>query len=181
MVQFPKIPGVNFSTRIHKAYRADYGPQWKSGIVTLEPPKIGKAFPMLVAQVDADGNETAGLKMPELAVPLATHTGWNLFNEKAGPTDELSSMQGSYIPFPRTRAERERSGDPRLSIDERYHDRDQYLGMVSREAVKLIEQGYLLDRDLPAILKQAGERWDYVKINESTASRPGSSVGRAQP
>ena len=74
-VQFPKIPGVTFSTRIHKAYRADYGPQWKSGIVTREPPQIGKAFPMLVSQVDRDGNEVAGLKMPELAVALATYAG----------------------------------------------------------------------------------------------------------
>ncbi|MBI3698112.1 MAG: hypothetical protein HY238_25165 [Acidobacteria bacterium] len=170
-VQFPKIPGVNFSTRIHKAYRADYGPQWKSGIVTLEPPKIGKAFPMLVSQVDRDGNETGGLKMPEVAVPLATYTGWNLFNEKSGPTDEISSMVGSYIPFPRTRAERERTRDPRQSIEERYQSREQYLGLVSGAALRLIEQGYLLDRDLPAILKQAAERWDWT-----TQQRPATAV-----
>lgn len=180
-VQFPKIPGVNYSTRIHKAYRADYGPQWKSGIVTIEPPKIGRAFPMLVSQVDLDGNETGGLKMPELAVPLATYAGWNLFNGKAGPADEISSMQGSYIPFPRTRAERERKGDPRRSIEERYHGREQYIGLVSKAALNLIEQGYLLDRDLPAILKQAAERWEYATMAESSISRPGSSVGRAQP
>ncbi len=180
-LQFPKIPGANFSSRLHKAYRADYGPQWKSGVVTLEPPKIGKAFPMLVAQVDADGNETAGLKMPELAVPLATYAGWNLFNGKAGPTDEISSMQGSYIPFPPTRAARARTGDPRRSIEERYHDREQYLGLISTAALKLIEQGYLLDRDLPAILKQAAGRWDYATMSGVSTSRPGSSVGRAQP
>ncbi len=161
-VDFPKIPGVVYSTRIHKAYRADYGPQWKSGVVTQEPPKIGKPFPMLVSQVDADGNETGGLKMPELAAPLATYTGWNLFNAHSGPTDEISSMQGSYIPFPRNRATRERSGDPRGSIEERYRDREQYLGMVSGAALALIEQGYLLDQDLPAILKQARQRWEYV-------------------
>jgi len=162
VVQFPKIPGVTYSTGIHKAYRADYGPQWRSGVVTQEPPKIGKAFPMLVSQVDRDGNETAGLKMPEVAVPLATYTGWNLFNAKSGPTDEISSMTGSFIPFPRSKAERERTGDPRLSIEERYRDREQYLGLVSGEALKLIEQGYLLDQDLPGILKQAGERWDWA-------------------
>jgi hypothetical protein len=161
-VQFPKIPGAGFPTRIHKAYRADYGPQWKSGIVTTEPPKIGKAFPMRVSQVDSDGNEVAGLKLPEVAVPLATYTGWNLFDAKAGPPDEISSMQGSFIPFPRTHAEREHTGDSRRSIEERYRDRDQYLGLVSAAALKLIEQGYLLDQDLPAILKQAAERWDHV-------------------
>jgi hypothetical protein len=161
-VQFPKIPGVNFSTRIHKAYRVDYGPQWKSGVVTNEPPKVGKAFPMLVSQVDRDGNETGGLKMPELIVPLATYTGWNLFDGKAGPEDEISSMAGSYVVFPKTKAERERIGDPRLSIEERYRDREQYIGLVSAAALKMIEQGYLIDRDLPAILKQAGDRWDYA-------------------
>ena len=79
-----------------------------------------------------------------------------------GNTDEISSMQGSWIPFPRTSAEREKTGDPRPSIEERYRDRDQYLGMVSAAELKLIEQGYLLDQDLPAILRQAGERWEYV-------------------
>ncbi|MBI3667749.1 MAG: hypothetical protein HY236_16215 [Acidobacteria bacterium] len=167
VVQFPKIPGVNFSTRIHKAYRADYGPQWKAGIVTLEPPRIGKAFPMLVSQVDADGNETGGLRMPEVAVPLATYTGWNLFDGKAGPADELASMQGSFIPFPLTRGEREARGDPRRSIEERYRDRDQYIGKVAAAALMLVERGYLLDQDMPAILKQAGERWDYAVSSAS--------------
>ncbi|HYM09642.1 MAG TPA: alpha/beta hydrolase domain-containing protein [Bryobacterales bacterium] len=161
-LRFPKIPGANFPTRFHNAYRLDFGPQWKAGIISVEPPKIvGKPFPAQVSQVDADGNETGGLKMPELAVPLATYAGWNLFNAGAGPTDEISSMVGSYIPFARTRAGRERSGDPRPSIEERYHGRDQYLGLVSEAAMKLIDQGYLLGRDLPGILKQAAGRWDY--------------------
>ena len=88
-------------TAVHRAYRADYGPQFATeGVVTVEPPKIGTAFPILVPQVDADGNGVAGIRMPELAVPLATYTGWNLFNDRSGPTDVLSSMQGSYIPLP---------------------------------------------------------------------------------
>ena len=72
--------------------------------MTQEPPKIGSTLPMLVPQVDADGNDIAGIRMPELAVPLATYTGWNLFNENAGPTNTLSSMQGSFIPFAKTKA-----------------------------------------------------------------------------
>ncbi len=161
-VQFPKIPGVNFSTRIHKAYRADYGPQWKQGVVTLEPPRIGPAFPVLVSQVDRDGNEVAGLKLPEVAVPLATYTGWNLFNGKDGPAGELSSMQGGFIPFPRTKAERESAGDPRLSVEERYRDRARYLSLVADAARQLVAQGYLLEPDVPGILKQAAERWDWI-------------------
>ena len=68
----------------------------------MQPPEVLSAFPILVPRVDADGNETGGLMMPEVAVPLATYTGWNLFHAEAGPAGVLSSMQGSYIPFPRT-------------------------------------------------------------------------------
>ena len=85
-------------------------------------PKRTASYPILVPQVDDDGNELAGVKMPEIAVPLATYTGWNLFNAESGPTSLLSSMQGSYIPLPRTRADRERTKDPRTSIEERYRE-----------------------------------------------------------
>ena len=102
-LKFPKVPGVVPSTAVHRAYHADYGPSFASdGIVSIEPPRIGTAFPILVPQVDADGNGMAGIRMPELTVPLATYTGWNLFNDRSGPTTVLSSMQGSYVPFPRT-------------------------------------------------------------------------------
>ena len=85
-LDFPKIPGVERSTRIHKAYRADYGPKFRSeGIVTEEPPEIGRAYPMMVPAVNEDGNEIVGIQMPEHSVPLATHTGWNLFNADAAP------------------------------------------------------------------------------------------------
>ena len=164
---WPKIPGVGFSTRIHRAYRADYGPRFYSeGIVENEPPKIGPAFPMLAPAVDADGNERTGIRLPEVAVPLATHTGWNLFNEKSGPTDEISSMQGSFIAFPRTKAEREAKGDPRLSIEERYAGREEYLGRVAEVAVELAEQAYVLQADVPAMIRSAGEKWDALAARE---------------
>ena len=126
-LNFPAIPGLKVSTLVHKAYRADYGPQFYSkGVVTQEPPKIGKAFPTLVPAVDKDGNDRAGIALPELTVPLATYCGWNTFNERSGPTHEISSMNGSFIPFARTKAEREANGDPRPSIEERYLNRDHY-------------------------------------------------------
>ena len=71
-------------------------------------------------------------------------------------------MSGSFLPFHATRADREASGDARLSIEERYQNREHYLGLVADEAMELIEQGYLLDRDLPEILDQAGMIWDGI-------------------
>lgn len=160
-LEWPAIPGVGFSTKLHKAYRADYGPRFYSmGIVDEQPPKNLGAYPMFVPAVDADGNERTGIRLPLVAAPLATHTGWNMFNERSGPTDQISSMQGSWIPFPATKAERERSGDPRQSIEERYPSRDAYLGRVAQVTVDLVEQGYALERDAAAMIQEAAERWD---------------------
>jgi hypothetical protein len=162
-MKFPKIPGVSYSSLVHKAYRADYGPEFRTkGIVSQEPPKIGSAFGMLVPAIDADGNDRAGIRLPELEVPLATYTGWNVFNAKSGPTREISSMKGSYIPFARTAAERKANGDPRLSIEERYRNREHYLGLTANAALKLVDEGYLLGEDVPEILRKAREHWDYL-------------------
>jgi hypothetical protein len=170
-LRFPKVPGVTTSTAVHRAYRADYGPRFVSeGVVTIEPPRIGKAFPILVPQVDADGNGIAGIRMPELASPLATYTGWNLFNARSGPADVLSSMQGSYIPLARAAADRKRTNDPRQSIDERYHDKDQYLGLVSKAVRQLIDERLLLAEDLAVILKNAGRHWDYLMSASTTST-----------
>ena len=167
-LRFPEIPGVTQPATPHLAYRAVYGPEFRTrGIVTVEPPEVVSAFPILVPQVDVDGNETGGLMMPEVAVPLATYTGWNNFRPESGPTNVLSSMQGSYIPFPRTRTERQQRGDPRASVEERYGSRAEYLGLVSDKALALVEGGYLLASDLSPILSQAGRHWDYLMEEDS--------------
>ncbi len=172
-LKFPKVPSVNVALVPQKAYRADYGPDFiRKGVVTQEPPAIKSAFAILVPQVDADGNEVAGIRMPELAVPIATYTGWNLFNEKSGPTNVVSSMQGSFIPLPRSKADRDASGDPRRSIDERYRNRDQYLAEITKAANDLVTKGYLLKNDVARIVAQAGTRWDYaIKTVTSTQER----------
>ena len=171
-LKFPKLPSVNVATVPHKAYRADYGPDFiKKGIVVNEPPAITSAFPILVPQVDADGNELAGIRMPELMVPIATYTGWNLFNEKSGPTNVVSSMQGSFIPLARTKTERDRSGDPRKSVEERYRSREQYLAEIAKAANELVSKGYLLKIDVPAVVEQAGTRWDYVNAARTETPR----------
>jgi len=162
-VAFPAIPGVSFPARIHRVFRLDFGETFRStGAVTIEPPKTGKEFPTLVMQVDKDGNEIAGLKTPQVEVPLGTHTGWNLRDPALGAPDEMYSMKGSYFPFARTRSEREQRGDPRQSVAERYPGREEYVNRIRASARRLAQQGYVLDRDLPAILKVADREWDFV-------------------
>jgi hypothetical protein len=167
-IKFPKLPGLTAPgpVNIHKAYRVDYGPDFVAkGIISQEPPKVKSPFPMLVPQVDSDGNDIPGIRMPEVSVPLATYLGWNFFNERSGPTSELASLTGSMIPFARTRSERERASDPRPSIEERYKDREQYLSMVSKSANDLADKGYVMKEDVPRIVQQAGSRWDWIMSN----------------
>ena len=159
---FPKIPGVNLPHEFNVAYRLDFGPQWRQGIVSQEPPKVGKAFRGLVPQSDPDGNDLGGVRLPELQVPLATYTGWNLRDPSIGAPDRRLSFIGSFIPFAKTAQERQQSGDPRPSIAERYSSREQYLGKYAEAAVKLIEQRFLLSEDLAAVLARGQQEWDEI-------------------
>jgi hypothetical protein len=164
-LKFPRIPNLKApgDANIHKAYRVDYGKDFLSrGIVAQEPPKVASSFPMLVPQVDSDGNDLPGIRMPEIAVPLATYLGWNFFSERSGPTTELVALTGSFIPFTRTKAERELANDPRPSIEERYRSKDVYLDLIRKAAANLVEKNYLLEEDIPRIVQQAGTRWDWV-------------------
>ena len=157
---FPKIPGVNTPHEVSLAFHLDFGPQWPSGIISNEPPKVGKAFPVLVPQSDADGNDLGGVRLPELQAPLATYTGWNLRDTSIGASGRRTSFLGSFIPFAKTPAERKESGDPRLSISERYASREQYLGKFAEAAMTLVHQRFLLREDLPSLLKRGEREWD---------------------
>jgi len=162
-VRFPKLDGMQLPTRIQKAWRVDYGEEFRTaGIVTIEPPKTGRAFPMFVPQVDADGNETSGIRMPATLVPVATYTGWNLRAAEIGAPDELYSMVGSFIPLAATKAAREKNADPRLSLEERYAGKQDYLDKVQSGARGLAGQGYLLERDIPAVIERASAEWELV-------------------
>jgi len=163
-MSFPRIPGVRLPVRMMQPYRLDYGPDFRTrGIVTLQPPRVGGAFGPLVLQVDRDGNELAGIRLPVIQVPLATYTGWNLRHPDIGSPDELYSMVGSFIPFPGTRRERLQAGDPRLSIAERYSSRDSYLRRIRTEATRLARQRYIIGSDIPHLTRQAAELWDYLR------------------
>ncbi len=159
---WPAIPGWHFPPPQLINYREDFGPRWSQGIVDNEPPKIGAPFIVRVPKVDADGNDRAGIRLPELVVPLATHFGWNYRDPSVGASQHLAGEIGSYIPFARTRAEREKSGDPRLSIAERYQGKTDYLGKITTAARALVQRGYLLQRDVPDVVAHASQHWDWA-------------------
>ena len=160
---FPKVPTVSVPSTVHLAYRQDFGRDFATlGIVTKEPPVIGKPFVSLVPQVDKDGNDLGGVRLPELEVPLATYAPWNLRHPDIGAPDQRVSFIGSYLPFARTQAEREAAGDPRPSIAERYASREQYIGMFAAAALKLVKERFLLPEDLPALLERGAAEWDYA-------------------
>jgi hypothetical protein len=152
---WPAIPGYPRPQSPMTTYRLDFGPEWSKGIVTREPPGIGKAFVGRVPAVDEAGNDRAGIRLPEIAVPLATHTGWNYRHASIGATDRLASEIGSYLPLPRTQADRVKTGDGRKSIAERYTGLDDYLARISLAANALVKERFLLAEDVPALIERA--------------------------
>ena len=159
---WPAIPGYVRPQTPMTTYRLDFGPEWSKGIVTKEPPGIGKAFVGRVPAVDEAGNDRAGIRLPEIAVPLATHTGWNYRRPSIGAPERLASEIGSYLPLPRTRADREKTGDARKSIAERYASLEDYLGRISLTAIALVEERYLLAEDVPAIIERAKTHYQWA-------------------
>jgi Alpha/beta hydrolase domain len=159
---FPRVPDVTAPRVIHEAHRVDYGGRWAAGVVTREPPAVGAPFPALVSQVDADGNETAGARGVELLAPLATYMPWQLRGGGGTYSAELRDFLGTYSPFPRTETERRRTGDSRLSIEQRYPDRRAYLEAAGRAAESLAGAGLLLREDVPRVVDRAGRHWDWI-------------------
>jgi len=153
---FPQIPGVRYSGLYNRQLFLDYGPNLLRGKIEIHPPKpVGNGeYKILLPQVDVDGNDRAGIRLPTIRIPLATYTGWNLQREGLAE-DELCGLLGSYIPFPKTKAEREKTGDPRLSIEERYKDRADYVQQVSRAARALVNERFLLPEDAERIIAEA--------------------------
>lgn len=156
---FPRIPGVNLPHEANQAYRLDFGPNWQQGILSIQPPKVGPAFPVLVPQVDADGNERDGVHLPEITVPLATYAGWNLRDPSIGAPDQRVAFEASYLPFPRTVADRQKTGDPRKSIAERYAGREDYLARYKAAVDDLVQQRWILPEDRAALLHRGEQEW----------------------
>ena len=154
-VGFPVIPGVVYNGRNHTGDLFDFGPLFDKGILSVLPPKLmGTPYPALVPRTDADGNDVAGIRLPDVAVPLATYTGWNLRAVPPGANDGCDAS-GQKIDFASTQAERLASGDPRLSLEERYPTHDGYVNAVTRAATDLEQQRLLLDQDVQTYIQAA--------------------------
>jgi hypothetical protein len=155
----PAIPGVHRPHEANEAWHLDFGPNWRDGILSVQPPKAGEPFPVLVPQVDGDGNERDGVRLPEIAVPLATYASWNLRDPSIGAPDQRVAFEVSYLPFPRTAAAREKNGDPRKSIAERYEDRDDYMTRYKNAVDQLVKQRWILPEDGDAMLGRGAQEW----------------------
>ncbi len=144
-LEFPAIPAVEYSGSYNPLHLADH---------RSLPPMYGDAYRVLVGRIDADGNMVDGVRHPNLAVPVGTHTGWNLRRAGFGEGGQCAGA-GSFIPFAATEADREASGDPRPSFEARYPTRAAYVQATSEAADRLVEERLLLPGDAKAIVDLA--------------------------
>jgi hypothetical protein len=169
------IPGaaVPDPDRIFRIWRVDLGPEADRGVGRY-PARAGEVYRHHVSAVDADGNELAGVRLPDLTVPVATYVGWNARAPETGGAGQTIPMQGSTFPFAATAAERQASGDPRPSIEERYRDRDDYLTRVRAAAEQLAARCHVVPDDVDLLVRLAAERYDAFARQAATTS-PGST------
>jgi hypothetical protein len=150
------VPSFTLPMRPSQRPRFDYGPDFTKGIISKTLPVVlADHYRVLVPKVDQDGNETSGILLPDVAVPTATTTGWSVRNPTAGGAGELCYLDGSYLPFAKTKMEREETGDGRLSLEERYHSTGEYAAKVREAAVTLQRDGFLLPEDVERIAARA--------------------------
>jgi hypothetical protein len=150
------VPGVDRPEAPNGKPRIDYGPNFQKGMIEKVPPEtLPEAYTVLIPQVDKDDNEIGGVRLPDIEVPVATATGWALRTKDAGGVGELCYLDGSYIPFAKSKDERVAEHDSRLSLEERYRDKDDYVGQVAQSAEALEKSGYILAEDRQRIVETA--------------------------
>jgi hypothetical protein len=156
---FPNIPGVFYDGIMHTGDLFDFGPRFHEGILDIQPPVLlGTPYRVFVPKTDADGNDIAGIRLPDVAVPVATYTGYAYRAPVAAdpvPMVDGCDASGQRIPFLETKAERMAAGDPRLSIQERYPDHATYVNLVTQTAQMLQAQRLMLDQDVQAYIAAA--------------------------
>ncbi len=158
---FPLIPGAPLPNNLfNPLLDYDFGAEFKysdlSGVITIVPPTIKRTLPILVPKVNADGNETSGIASPLLQAPLGTYLGWNL-TRSGFYKGRVCGFAGGFIPFAKTKAERMATGDPRLSLEERYKDHAGYVAAVKKAVENLLNQHFLLAEDAARLIRQAEE------------------------
>jgi len=153
-LRWPTLPGVESPKLIPE-------PRRSSADRPVSPQPLGEGgWPFLVPQVDEDGNELAGIRLPDQAVPIGTLTGWNFRSESIGNPKAIVPLLGSLIPFAKTATSR--GNDPRKPLDERYRGKSDYLGRVTEVGLSLVRNGYVLREDLPFLLERAAAGWDWA-------------------
>lgn len=156
---FPNIPNVTYTGLKTTRYLFNYGPNfYATWIPTINPPvnappyqdnpANGPIYPSFVPKTDADGNDIAGVRLPDVAVPYATYTGWGL--RSGAQANDGCESSGQYIPFAKTKAERTASGDPRLSMEERYGNFSTYYWARLSAVQNLVARRLLLPEDAGA-------------------------------
>jgi len=155
---FPKIPSVRYAGLYNRQLFLDYGKNILRGKMDIHPPKqiANGGYKILVPKVDSDGNDLAGVRLPAVQVPIGTYTGWNL-RPRGLAEGELAGLLGSYIPFAKTKAQRKKTGAPRLSLEERYQDKAHYIEQISRAARSLVDERFLLPEDAERLIAEAAK------------------------
>jgi Alpha/beta hydrolase domain len=159
---FPAIPGLKPPTSATQGWDLDFGTNWRGGILSQQPPSVGFAYPTLVPQVDADGNDLGGIRLPEITVPLATYTGWNLRAASIGAPTERTAFLGSFVPFRHTTADAASARDPRAAIEDRYKSYDNYRAQFQQALDELVRQRYMLAEDSAQLLQRSQQEWDWI-------------------
>ncbi|HEV7666504.1 MAG TPA: alpha/beta hydrolase domain-containing protein [Chloroflexota bacterium] len=172
LAQFATYPGMTVLDRqtLPTLRRLDLGPDTARGIARL-PERTGEPYPSFVSAVDADGNEIAGIRLPDLTVPVASHTGWVARHPSTGGAGQSLDMMGTSLPLPQTETQRREQSDPRLSIAERYRDREAYVEQARQAALRLVEARHLLSEDVDLVVELAAKRYDVVAPRTVVASR----------
>ena len=168
--RFPRIPGLRTPGHQRRAVPLDFGPEYHDkGIITIQPPReLGAPYSAKLPQLDADGNELGGIRLPMISAPLASFTGWNRYKAQVSASDANPGNSGATLAFAWSKSQRAALGDPRRSVEERYESREAYQTRLKAEAGTLVSDGYLLDEDAPLVVEQALSLWDHYASAEST-------------
>jgi len=167
VLAFPKVPGLRTPSRMFEPARLDFGARFLGeGLLEILPPRPGKAFTALVPLADADGLDRAGIRLPDIAVPLGSYTGWNPQNAATGAPERLGRTEGSFIPFARTENDRLAANDPRTSIQERYADREAYRQAYAAATLALAEKGLILGPDINPMIERAAGFYDRIMTRD---------------